>query len=206
MNGEFILIDKPKGMSSFGVIARLRKELGIRKIGHAGTLDPNATGLLVVAAGVNTKRIKDIVGLPKIYEAEILLGVKTDTGDIDGAVIETKDIPEEMDIQSVLKEMEGNHILPVPLYSAMKQGGESLYKKARRGESFIVPKREMEVREALLVSVELPSVFVRFDVGSGTYIRSLAEEFGRKLNTVATLKELRRTKVGEFKVEDARSI
>lgn len=205
---DFILIDKPKGITSFDVIRKLRKKLGIKKIGHGGTLDPNATGLLIIATETETKKLKDILGLPKIYEAEVLLGVQTTTGDIDGEVVEEKEIPNftKEDIEKLLTEMKGELVLPVSAYSAMKQGGESLYKKARRGEKVVVPLRVMDIQKATLTSYTKDTLDIIFEVGSGTYIRSLAEELGKRLETVATLKNLRRVQIGDFKVTDAESI
>lgn len=204
MEGIF-LIDKPKGITSFDVIRALRKRFGTRRIGHAGTLDPNATGLLLVGVGTSTKKLAGLVGLDKEYEAEILLGVRTDTGDSTGTEIERAVVPERSkdDVVSVLKNLEGWHTFPVPIYSATKQGGMPLYAKARNGMPLVVPLREMHIIRAELVAVEGPRIQVIFTVGSGTYIRSLAEELGRQLGTVATLAELRRTKVGHFRVQDA---
>jgi len=238
---NILLVDKPKGVTSYGVIRRLKKIYPGEKIGHAGTLDPLATGLLLIGIGPGTKELTALVGLPKQYEAEILLGVKTDTGDLDGAVVESQKVykVESEKIKEVLRSMVGSMILPVPIYSATKQGGEALYKKARRGDKLIIPKREMEIFSIELISnreVRLPYsdlgsglgksdfpkdfqnlpksdfgkeggvLSVRMDVSSGSYVRSIVEEIGKRLGVPATAKELRRTRVGEYKVEDARSV
>lgn len=200
-----MLVDKPKGITSFDVIRILRQKLGVWKMGHAGTLDPNASGLLIVGLGEGTKHLKDLIGLSKTYIAEILLGVKTDTGDLDGKILETKEVTNftREEIAHVISSLNGTIKLPVPIFSAIKQNGKPLYKKAYKGHEVIPPEKEMKVHLASLMDIHLPVVTVSFDVGSGTYIRSLAEEFGKRLGTVATLQNLRRTSIGEYKIEDA---
>jgi tRNA pseudouridine55 synthase len=208
-----LLIDKPKGITSFDVIRRLRGNSGRVKMGHAGTLDPRATGLLLIGVGKATKELAKLIKLPKTYKAEIVLGISTDTGDMDGTIIEQKNLGKEMPeekITDAVMSMKGTHSLPVPAYSAIKQGGVPLYKKARRGEKIDVPVKEMIVREVAVHTVyyEDNQVIIKavFDVESGTYIRSLIAEVGRKLGVPATLKELRRTRIGNFKIEDARPL
>jgi len=216
---NIILIDKPKGITSFDVIRQLRKDktlnpMGVKKLGHAGTLDPFATGLLVIGVGEGTKKLNEFLKLPKTYKAEILIGVKTDTGDITGEVIEEEDVAEiSLDhILDVLSSMKGELELPVPAYSAIKQGGEALYKKARRGEEVNLPIKKMTVYDLHSYSTTYDSekkkqvVEVEFHVGSGTYIRSLGEELGRRLEYPATVQELRRTSVGSFDIKDARTL
>jgi tRNA pseudouridine55 synthase len=205
---KILFIDKPKGITSFDVIRRLRRKLGIRKMGHAGTLDPNASGLLLVGVGKGTKELAKLIGLPKTYVAEILLGVKTDTGDTDGKILETKEVPSvaREEIERVLSTLVGIVKLPVPMFSAIKQNGQPLYKKAYKGHTVTPPVKEMKVHRAVLVDVRLPIVTVSFDVGSGTYIRSLAEEFGQRLGTVATVQNLRRTRIGDYGIEDAETL
>lgn len=209
---DLLLIDKPKGISSFDVIRQLRKKFEVKKMGHAGTLDPLATGLLVVGVGEGTKKLRDIIGQDKIYEAEIVLGEKRATGDMEGEIIEEKEVKNinEKEVQDVLQSMKGSLILRIPAYSAIRQGGVPLYKKARRGESVVPPPRVMEVKSVELHSIEQKEkrvhVFVTFKVSSGTYIRSLAEEFGERLGFPATLGNLRRTQVGNFSIEDAETL
>ncbi len=202
-----MLIDKPAGITSFDVIRILRKKLGVKKMGHAGTLDPRATGLLIVAYGQNTKQLKDFLGLPKTYVAEIKLGIKTTTGDLDGAIIEKKSVPQlsEKNIEDVVKTLIGKHELQVPIFSAIKKNGKPLYVYARAGKEkeIEIPVKPMRIYEARLEKIEGEILTVYFNVASGTYIRSLAEELGRKLGTVATLQALRRTSIGNYKIEDA---
>lgn len=211
---EILLVDKPKGVSSFGALCLLRKNFNIPKsikIGHAGTLDPMATGLLLVGIDKGTKKIKDFVGLNKIYEAEILFGMATDTGDIEGRVTASKKLKvgslKTEKVKKAVEGMVGKWVLPVPAYSAVKQGGEALYKKARRGAKLIVPKREMDVFKSEFQGTksENEKIYIKaeFSVSSGTYIRSIAEEIGRRLDVPATLSALRRTKIGESDIKDA---
>lgn len=209
---NILLVDKPKGITSFDVIRRLRKKLGIRKMGHAGTLDPLATGLLIIGVAEGTKKLKDLIGLPKTYETEILVGRRTTTGDMEGEVVESKKV-ESLKIEEVakvLEEMVGVLKLPVPVYSAIKKEGKPLYKYARQGKEVDVPIKEMKIYGMELLGVVCGDgecvVSVRMDVGSGTYVRSVAEEVGKRLGFPATVKELRRTKVGEFDVKDAQEV
>jgi len=209
---NLLLIDKPKGITSFDVIRRLRKKLGIRKMGHAGTLDPLATGLLLIGVEGGTKKLKDLIGLPKVYEAEILLGKKTTTGDLEGEVIESKEVEDlnEEGVARVLEEMIGDLQLPVPIYSAIKKEGKPLYKYARKGEEVEIPIKTMKIYTMELLDTfsmdDMYVLSVRMEVGSGTYVRSVAEEIGSRLGFPATVKELRRTKVGEFDIKDAEKI
>jgi tRNA pseudouridine55 synthase len=212
MENDILLVDKPKGITSFDVIRRLRKKIGIRKMGHAGTLDPLASGLLVVGVGSGTKKLKDLIGLPKTYEAEILIGRRTTTGDMEGEIVESKKVEslKAEELAGVLKGMVGVLELPVPVYSAIKKDGKPLYKYARQGEKVDVPIKEMKIYDIELLDVSCSDgeciLSVRMDVGSGTYVRSVAEEVGRRLGFPATVKELRRTRVGDFDVKDAQKI
>lgn len=208
-----LLIDKPKGITSFAVVGKIRKKLNERKVGHAGTLDPLASGLMIVGYGKGTKLLHGYVSLPKVYEAEICIGEKSETGDAEGKIIEKKsahniDAPL---ITAALSDMIGVLRLPVSAYSAMKQGGEALYKKVRRGEKVTIPLRDMEVFSCELLETPIQNddtvhIHVRFSVGSGTYIRSLAEALGNRLGYPARLENLRRTQVGEFSISDAEPI
>ena len=207
-----ILVDKPKGITSFDVVARIRKKLGVKKVGHAGTLDPLATGLLILGIGEGTKKLTAYFKLPKTYEAQILIGESRTTGDMEGEIVEQKAVGnlQRTEIEKALQSMVGGIELPVSAYSALKRGAEPLYKKARRGEYVELPIRAMEVRAVELLGFKTQEgkgiIKARFDVGSGTYIRSLAEELGRRLGFPATLWNLRRTRIGDFRVEDARQL
>ena len=204
-----LLVDKPVGISSFDVIRRLRRVRDIRKMGHAGTLDPLASGLMIIGEGKATKLLSQFLKLPKTYEAEVCIGESSTTADREGEVTQRFDVRDmsEETVRTALVGMIGVLELPVPAYSAIKQGGVPLYKKARRGQTVEVPIKPMEVRSAEYISLKhrdgLCFVRVRFDVGSGTYIRSLAEELGKRLGFPARLENLRRTQIGEWRVEDA---
>lgn len=214
MNSEtplILLVNKPRGISSFGVIRELRKRLGVRKMGHAGTLDPLAEGLLIVGVGPGTKKLTDLVSLDKVYEVEIELGERTASGDKEGEVLEERmvtleDVPEDK-LENTLSELEGEVELPVPIYSAVKKGGTPLYKRARRGEGVEAPRRLMKIYslEVLDKREGQSRVFlsVRMRVGSGVYVRSVAEEIGRKLGLPATVSKLVRTEVGDFLLKNA---
>ena len=216
-----LLVNKPKGITSFDVIRKLRKQLSVRKMGHAGTLDPLASGLMIIGVGEGTKKLTEYIKLDKTYEAEIVLGEKRTTGDLEGDIVaqcdmRTHDITEAI-VRDALAGMAGTLELPVPAYSAIKRGGEALYKKARRGERVEVPTKSMRIDEATLIKLEDKYTRIHshviFRVGSGTYIRSLAEELGRRLpvpsvrkadstqaggGVPATLANLRRTRIGEY--------
>ena len=222
---ELLLIDKPKGITSFDVIRRVRKQIGIKKIGHAGTLDPLATGLMILGVGPGTKKLTELIKLDKDYSAEILIGESRTTGDLEGAVIESV-TNVEIDPAKILvavSSLVGTLSLPVSAYSAIKKDGVPMYKRARAAEKIgevitDVPVRDMVVTKAIVDNIEVVFadktmqtisrliVTVSFSVGSGTYIRSLAEELGRRLGYPATLANLRRTRVGEFRIEDAQLI
>ena len=215
-----LYIDKPAGCTSFDVIRQLRRQTGLRKFGHAGTLDPAATGLMLIGVGPGTKQLTALTKLDKVYEATIFLGASSTTGDRDGEVVAVRPVDmsalENRAVEEVLAGLVGEVELPVSAYSAIKRDGVPMYKRARaaaaRGETVDdVPVRLMYVYSAELLDMQSTTyqehsgvaLRVRFHVGSGTYIRSLAEAVGHKLGYPAMLTALRRTKVGEFCVEDA---
>lgn len=209
-----LCIDKPVGMTSFDVIRVLRRTLGVRKMGHAGTLDPLASGLLLVGVGAGTKQLHELVGLDKEYVATVRIGERRSTGDLEGEVVEARAVValEPSAIAAALASMVGVLTLPVSAYSAVKRNGAPLYKRARKAEKTgeqlgVLAVREMRVVAAELLGVnqqeERVEATVRFMVGSGTYVRSLAEELGRRLGYPATLAALRRTRVGEFDINNA---
>jgi len=208
---KIVLVDKPKGITSFDIIRILRRKYKIRKMGHSGTLDPLATGLMIIGIKEGTKELKNLIGLNKEYQVSVLLGQQTSTGDMEGEIIKSKKINKIniQQVEKVLKEITGKILLPVPVYSAIKVKGQPLYKVARKKgyKSVTPPKKEMEVfwikiknhhkeGDCYVLNLEMK-------VKSGTYVRSIVEEIGRKLKLPATVKELRRTKIGKFKVENA---
>lgn len=209
---KIILIDKPSGVTSFDVIRILRRKLGIRKMGHSGTLDPMATGLMLVGVGEGIKKLKELIKLPKTYEASVLLGIKTATGDLEGHILEREAVKEiDMNkVKDVVRGLEGKILLKVPAYSAVKIKGERLYKLARQGKDVELPIKEMEVIKARFVDLkkEKESYILKIvlDVKSGTYIRSIAEEIGRRLGLPATLSNLRRTKIGAYELKNSEKL
>jgi tRNA pseudouridine55 synthase len=211
---EIILIDKPRGISSYDVIRCLKPHFPKgTKIGHAGTLDPQATGLMIVGVGAGTKKLNKYLKLPKVYEAEVLFGVQTDSGDLDGKIVAEQEVPSinEAKLETELHKLTGKIKLAVPMYSAVKIGGQPLYKYARRGDTSVeAPIKEMEIKWIKLHGLNCASdrcvAKIELEVASGTYIRSIAEELGRRLNLPATLQNLRRTKIGDFKIENAISL
>lgn len=209
---EIILINKPKGITSFDVIAILRKKLQIRKIGHAGTLDPLAEGLLIVGIGKGTKKLSNYVGLDKTYVFETLFGVKTTTGDMEGSVVKKKVIGKlsQKKLESVLKKLEGKIEMSVPLFSAIKINGKPLYKYARADQKVKIPKRISHIYYLKLINFTKSGkkFIARLETrcSSGTYVRSISEKIGEILKIPATTKSIKRIAIGDFKLEDAKKL
>jgi tRNA pseudouridine55 synthase len=199
-----LLVDKPVGISSFDVIRRLRRITGVRKIGHAGTLDPQATGLMLMLFGAACKQAQSLTKLDKQYEAQITLGATSSTGDREGELTPgSGHRPSEAGVRDALEQYTGVISQVPPVYSAIKVNGQEAYKRVRRGETVEIPAREVTVYENRLVRYEYPVVKVSCKVSSGTYIRTLAEDVGRLLGTGAYLSGLVRTEVGGWKLEEA---
>lgn len=212
IESDVLLVHKPKGMSSFDVIRKMRPLLGTRKIGHAGTLDPLASGLMILGINSGTKKLTHYLKLSKTYIAEILIGKSTTTGDLEGDIIEEKFVErndvhdDEMEYQ--IMQMKGSYTLAVPLYSAIKVQGKALYAYARAGETPpYIPEKEMNITAIQFLDSYRTGIHhvvkVRVEVTSGTYIRTLGEEFGKRIGYPATLKSLYRVKISEFKDTDA---
>jgi tRNA pseudouridine55 synthase len=202
----FLNIDKPAGITSFDVVRKIRYLTGVKKVGHAGTLDPFATGVLLVFVGRKaTKHISQFTSLEKEYYAKVKLGEKTDTADLTGKVIKEVLIPELSisQIESVFKNFIGKIQQMPPMYSALKKNGVRLYKLARKGETIERELRTVEVKELKLQKHETPFLEFSAAVSKGTYIRTLAEDIAEKLGTIGHLVELRRTRIGDFHAEDA---
>lgn len=205
----FHAIYKPLGMTSHDVVDYVRKQTGIRKVGHAGTLDPLATGVLVIAIGRNaTKQISEYVAKEKEYIGEITFGATSETDDAEGPIIHNKDItaPSNDAVKKVLPSFVGNILQQPPAYSALKIKGKPAYKKARMGEKVVLAPREVIIKELELLSYEWPKATIRVTTGPGVYIRALARDIGEHLGVGAYLSALERTRVGEFKKEDALQI
>lgn len=199
-----LLIDKEKGPTSHDVVDRIRRILKIQQVGHAGTLDPFATGLLVVGVGKATRLLEYLQNKEKVYEVKMKLGVITDTFDITGKVVEENEIiVTQEDILKVINSFVGSYKQVPPAYSAKKYQGRKLYELAREGKIINLPPREVSIYEIKNIRIDLPYVEFETKVSSGTYIRSLCMDIGYSLGCGATAVELRRTKVGKFQVEKA---
>ena len=210
--GEIIAIDKPYRMSSFGALAHVRyllsKKLGFKvKIGHAGTLDPFATGLLIILKGDACKRAGEFLKLDKVYEATIHLGQTSTTGDPEGELTAISSYePTRDEVDTILTRFVGTVTQTPPIYSAIKINGRRAYQLAREGKEVAVPEREVIIYSLELIEYTYPEIRVRAHVGSGTYIRSLAEDIGTALGTGAYCAELRRTVVGKWQLGEAKTV
>ena len=234
MEDQIILIDKPAGISSFGVVAkvrgRLKSEFGHKiKVGHTGTLDPFATGLLILLTGKMTKKSNEFLKLDKIYEATLKLGYTSTTGDPEGEitknqvwaggnsgrgpqnVLQSKNFgegeeltgPAQNIIEHTLRLFVGKITQTPPRFSAIKINGQRAYKLARKGQDFEIPSREVEIYSIEILKYDYPELKIRTHVSSGTYIRTLAEDIGKKLGTGTYLTALRRTKIGKYDIKNS---
>ena len=206
--GRVLLIDKPFQWTSFDVVNKLRYRLKIKKIGHAGTLDPLATGLLIICTGKMTKRIEEFMGLEKEYTGKFVLGKTTPSHDLETTVDEEKDISglTDQQIREATKTFTGNIQQLPPMHSAIKIGGKRAYQFARKGQEVDLKHREVEVKTFEITGIQLPEASFRIVCSKGTYIRSIARDFGNALHVGAYLTELCRTRIGNFRLEDALSI
>lgn len=200
-----LLVDKEEGESSFAVVRKVKRGLRAGKVGHAGTLDPFATGLLVILIGQGTKLFPYLTSEDKEYRATLRLGAETDTLDLTGRVVRTAPVPdlEPLFIREKAKELEGEIEQTPPAFSAVHYEGKRAYELARKGLPVELEKRKVKVYRMEIVSVDLPEVTLALKCSKGTYVRSLAAELGRRLGTGGHLKALRRLSSGSFKVEDA---
>lgn len=206
--GRTITIDKPLTWTSFQVVKKLRYLTKAKKVGHAGTLDPLATGLLIICTGKHTKIIADYQGQEKEYTGVFKLGVTTPSYDLESEEENPKDISHltQEQIQEATKAFIGDIQQTPPIFSAVKLKGERAYEKARRGEDVVIQPKTVSISTFELTKIDLPNVHFRVVCGKGTYIRSLARDFGEALGVGAYLTELRRTRIGDFSVDDAYSI
>jgi len=213
-NGQILLIDKPLKWTSFQAVNKIRWHIRQRfnikkiKVGHAGTLDPMATGLLIICTGKQTKNINEYQGQVKEYTGTITIGATTPSYDLETEINKTFPIAHITDdlIHSTTKQFMGAIQQQPPIFSAIKKDGKRLYELARKGETTEIPTREITITEFEITNIELPKIDFRVVCSKGTYIRSLAFDFGKALHSGAHLSTLRRTKIGEFSVEKAVSI
>ena len=205
MMDGLLIFDKEKGITSHDLVYKVRKKLGIKKVGHTGTLDPMATGVLVISIGKGTKTSDYILSSDKVYEAKIKLGVLTDSYDITGKILEEEDVNFiQEEIKDALIKLTGKISQRPPIYSALKVKGKKLYEYAREGKDVEIKKRDVEIYKIELLDFNGKDEFtILTKVSKGTYIRSLANDLGRSLGTFGTLTELRRTRSGSFKIEEA---
>lgn len=207
MNGV-ILIDKPEGYTSRDIVNIVSKSVGTKKVGHTGTLDPMATGVLAICIGEGTKLVETLMCDDKVYEAEVTLGLDTDTLDITGTILREEDAYVSEDkIKEVLRNMVGTYEQEVPKYSAIKVNGKKLYEYARNGEEVILPKHEVTIHSLELISdvnySDNKTIFkIRTHVSKGTYIRSLVRDIAISLGTVGIMSSLRRIKQGNFLIDN----
>lgn len=206
--GNMLLINKPLGWTSFDVVNKLRYILKIKKIGHAGTLDPLATGLLIICVGKMTKRIEEFMGQEKEYTGKFILGQTTPSHDLETEVTEQKDISglNETLIREATKNFIGKISQLPPQHSAIRIGGKRAYEFARKGEEIELKPREVDVSIFEIASITLPEISFRIVCSKGTYIRSIARDFGNALGVGAYMSELCRTRIGPHRLENAVAI
>jgi tRNA pseudouridine55 synthase len=211
LNGQIVLIDKPLGWTSFQAVNKLKWVLKKRfslkkiKIGHAGTLDPLATGLLIICVGKFTKRIHEFQGQEKEYTGTITLGTTTPSYDLETAVdqtFETDHITETL-VQQITTQFIGEIDQAPPVFSALKKDGKRLYEYAREGKEVAIPTRKVTVTQFEITSIVFPKIAFRIVCSKGTYIRSIANDFGKALGSGAHLSSLRRTKIGVYNVDNS---
>jgi len=202
-NGQAILIDKPIGWTSFKVVYQIRKTVNVKKVGHAGTLDPRATGLLIICTGKMTKSISGFQDLPKIYSGIITLGKKSESMDLETEPFEEKPVENinEEKILEVRDKFLGEIEQIPPMYSAVKVKGKRLYKYAREGKTIEREPRKVIISKFEIKKIELPDIHFEITCSKGTYIRVIANDFGDKLGCGGLLSKLRREQIGEYKVE-----
>ena len=206
-----IIINKTKGYTSHDIVNKAKKIFN-EKVGHTGTLDPNATGVLPLLVGKGTGISKYLINHDKIYEAVLKLGEKKDTADSEGITIQEEIVKtsmlESQKVEKVLSSFVGNQKQTPPMYSAIKINGKKLYEYARKGEDIEIKPRSIEIYEMKLLNIDMQMQTIEFRVkcSKGTYIRSLCEDIARKIGTIGYMQELKRTQVGEFRIDDAISI
>ncbi len=210
MNG-IVIINKEKGCTSHDVVYKIKKMFG-EKVGHTGTLDPNATGVLPILIGKGTQLSQFLINHDKKYVATIKLGIKTDTADSEGVVIEERDVNLQNvnvdNLNKIFDNMIGKQKQVPPMYSAIKINGKKLYEYARSGKSVYIPEREIEIYYMNLIDIDETKMLITFEIfcSKGTYIRTVCEKIAEALGTVGYMKELKRTVVGKFKIEDSITI
>ena len=203
-----LVVNKEKGCTSHDVVYKVKKLFGT-KVGHTGTLDPNATGVLPILIGKGTELSQFLINHDKKYVATIQLGVKTDSGDVEGKVIEEKKVDLSIlnneNVENVLKGLTGKQKQVPPMYSAIKVNGKKLYEYARSGKTVDIPAREIEIYDLKLLDIDKDNKQIIYEIycSKGTYVRTVCENIAENLGTVGYMRELQRTMVGDFKIEDS---
>lgn len=200
-----LLFNKPILWTSHDAVDFIRRRVGQRAVGHAGTLDPLASGLLVMLVGDATKRFETLSSLEKEYQGSMMLGVATDTQDMDGR-IQSETVSEAVDmgnLKKIFSEMTGAQLQIPPAYSAAKKGGQKLYEFARKGIPVVMPPKEIFISDFSLLNMNFPEVYFSMVCSKGTYVRTVCDTIGRRLGCGATLSALVRTRIGAFKLSDA---
>lgn len=207
-NGKVLNINKPEGWTSFDVVKKIRSTIHVKKVGHAGTLDPFATGVLLVCTGRATKQVEDLMQLEKEYVAELELGKTTDSFDRTGKILSETEVGQlaETEIQGVCAQFEGETLQTPPMYSALKINGQRLYELARKGITVERRPRKINIYRLDVLNMEIPSVTVRVVCSRGTYVRALAHDIGERLGCGAYLKALVRSRIGSYRLADAMTI
>jgi tRNA pseudouridine55 synthase len=200
-----LLLDKPSGMTSHDVVDRVRRKLRMKRIGHAGTLDPMATGLLIILVGKSTKLSQYLMGLDKVYEGTVCFGTATTTHDAEGEVTETKPAPEldEVGVKAAMDKFLGDQYQTPPMFSAKKVGGVPLYKLARKGKEVEREARFIRISKFTLDRWETPELDFTVACSKGTYVRTLAHDLGQAMGSCAHLQSLRRVEIERFQIEDS---
>ena len=200
-----MVVNKPQGMTSHDVVSVIRKKFNMRRVGHAGTLDPLATGVLIILLGESTRLFKKFESFDKAYRATLLLGTTTTTADIQGKILITKPYADvtEKKVEDILPRFTGETEQVPPMVSAVKVGGERLYKLARKGIEVERPSRKIRIDILKIINFVLPEVQISVECSKGTYIRQLAQDIGEVLGCGAGITQIQRTKVGPFKLDEA---
>ena len=207
-----LLINKPVGKTSFDIVREVRRKTGVKKVGHAGTLDPLAEGLLIIFVGKDeTKNAQKFIGLDKEYETVARIGYSTETGDLEGEIIDKKECQlSKEEVENALNTLLGEHDWQVPIYSAIKVNGKPLYKYARENKKVELPIKHMSIKKIKLINVKQKDGYcdVKYMaiVSSGTYIRVLNQKLGELLNCPATTAHIKRTRIGDFSLDNAVNI
>lgn len=206
--GKVVAIDKPAGWTSFDVVNKLRRLTGVKKVGHAGTLDPFATGVLLVCFAGATKQVAELMELDKEYQGTFELGAETDSHDVTGRLVAQHPVPDfsREQIEQAVRRYVGEIMQTPPMFSAIKRGGRRLYELARKGEQVAVEPRPVKIYAFEVIAVQLPEIRFQVTCSRGTYVRALARDLGNDLGCGAFLKALRRTRVGPYAAGLALSI